>query len=136
VVGLRYQFIYQRGRKLSVANVLLYRSPWGFYQHKFRAPQLNLRGAAERLSCKSRETCLESIGLIVHSSSERLRPVPLNEIMAVIKQQQSSVIEVAARPRRHMEGGPQPVAGLKSGKEALLKVNDSGKPQLGEQRIA
>src|ERR1700679_4102564 len=109
---------------------------WSFHQHKRGPPQLNRRSAAERLSRESQETRLEPIGLSRHSPSERSRPFTLNEIMAVIKQQQSRVIEVAARPRWHVEGRTQPVPGVKSGKEALLKVKNSGEPQFCEQRIA
>src|SRR5580692_8437630 len=135
-VCLCYQLIYERWGRFSAPDMFFDRRARRFYQHKRRATHLSWRGAAECLACECRQSHLEAIGLILDATSERFRPFAVDEIMAAIEQQQPRIIEMAARPCRHVKGRTESIPGIKSCEEARLEGKNRGQPQFSEQGVA
>src|SRR6185437_16219722 len=92
--------------------------------------------AAEGLPGEAIEAALEALRLIDDTAPERSRPIALDEIVAAIEQQQPGIVEVAARPGRHVQRRTQPVAGLDRRDEPLLEVEHGVEPELAQQHVA
>ena len=93
-------------------------------------------GIAKHLARKSLESRLEPPGVRGHPLAQGLRPFTLNEVVAVIKQQQPAFIDMFAHPSRRVQRHVEPVAGFASGLGAVLERQHGLQPQLPEQRVA
>ena len=135
VVRRRYQFIDQSRRRFAIPKVRLYGGDGNFREYEGGAPELCRTCATKCVPCKARETSLESLCLVAHSTFKRRGPVALHEIMTAVEQQEPRVIEMQSCPGRRVERRGEPIASFDRSEESFLIGQHGVQPQLAEQRV-
>src|SRR5580658_6615731 len=104
LIRLSDQLVNDPWRRLAAPNVFLHRGARGLNERECGTLQLSGRCAAECNLRESRESSRESLSLVLHALLEGFRPFTVNKVMTVVEQQHPGIIEMAARPNRHVEG--------------------------------
>ena len=76
--------------------------------------------------------------LIVHLGNARpqlLWPLTGDEIAAVVKQQQSRLVEIVSRPGRRMQRRRERIAGIARRRHPALKIENGAQPQFAQQDL-
>jgi hypothetical protein len=127
-IGLDYELIDQRRRRLATLEVRFDGSDRNFRKRKGGVPDLPGTRATEGVSCKALKARLEALRLIAYAASERRRPIALDEIVAAVKQEQARIIQMQACPGGRMKRGGKAVAGFDGDDEPLLIGDDGRQP--------
>ena len=71
--------------------------------------QLVRADSAEGVACKSLVSRVNSPALADHTALEILRPIPMDEVVPVVKKKCTCILEMTAHANRCVQGSRQPV---------------------------
>ena len=116
------QLVDDRRRFLAALQMLAHGADRQFRQQELGAANFVAAGATKHQLGEAREAGFHMPGLRRDAVAQSLGPAALQEIIAVIEQQDARFVEMGAHPLRRVERGAQAVAGIERGGDPLLEI--------------
>jgi len=128
VIGDADQLIDDRWRRLATSQMLLHRGNRHLGEKELSAAQFTGAVATEDEAGKPAYSGLDLPGLRSNPVAELLWPAGLTEIVTVVEQQQTCLIQMFAHPGGRVQHGAEPIAGIKCCGHTLLKSEHGLQP--------
>jgi hypothetical protein len=125
----------QLRRRLTAQEMLPYDRDGKLGNQKLRETYLLAPLFPKNHPRPSARSSLYALGHFGYTFAQLWRPLALQEILSIIKQQQARLVRMLPDPGRGVERSPQPVAGAERSASACLEFENGLKPKRPKQNI-